>query len=268
MSDDPDLARAIAVLTGDEPPRVWSFIVTIFGDLAQGEGDAMSGRVLARMAEEAGLRPETVRVALHRLRKDGWIDSHRNGRRSSYTLTRFGRAQSAAAAPRIYAPHAPEPGGWTVLLADPGGRGDALGDIASRTDAVPLGTVGLLVPGPVETVEPGLLRICADRIDIPDWVRASTAPDDLRDSFARLADRLGRVDALVALPVPGLRAATVRVLIVHSWRRVLLRHADLPEALFPDDWKGEVCRRRVQGLLTRLPRPALQAIETEAEMGA
>ncbi len=264
MPDPSDLARAIAILTEDDPPRVWSFIITIFGDLAQGEGDAMSGRLLARMAQVAGLKPETVRVALHRLRKDGWIDSHRDGRRSRYTLTAYGRAQSAAAAPRIYADAAPKPRAWTVLIADPNGTDDALAEIAGRTDAVPLGTFGMLVPEPVTPDDRALLRVTSDAVDIPDWVRAATCPDDLKRGYQGLRSRLGCVEPLIAPSAASLESATVRVLVVHSWRRVLLRHADLPTTLFPADWPGEDCRRAVMAILARLPRPRLQVLEAEA----
>ena len=264
MSDAPEPARAIEVLTEGDPPRVWSFIVTLFGDLAQGDGDKMSGRLLARMAEIAGLRPETVRVALHRLRKDGWIDSHRNGRRSLYALTDFGRGQSAAAATRIYAPRAPDPDSCTVLIADPNGAEDALADVASRTDAVPLASFALLVPAPVDSVEPGLLHLRAESARLPDWVRLRACPDDLAAAYDRLFARLRCVKRLAAPEAASLEGAVVRALVVHSWRRVLLRHPDLPAALYPADCKAGACRAAVMDLLVRLPRVPLDRLEAEA----
>lgn len=264
MSNAPDLTRAVAILTENDPPRVWSFVVTVFGDLAQREGDALSGRLLARMADVAGLRPETVRVALHRLRKDGWIDSHRVGRRSDYTLTAFGRAQSAAAAPRIYSDRAPETKEWTVLLANPSEPAAALAEVANRTNAVLLGDAALLVPNSVDEIDNGLLRICSGEVDIPDWVRALAGPEEIKIAYRGLHGRLQRAEPLLPDRDTSLVGATTRVLIVHSWRRVLLRHPDLPAALLPEDWPGEQCRRVVADLLSRLPRPVLDTLETLA----
>ena len=264
MSDTSDPARAIAILTQDAPPRVWSFIVTIFGDLAQGKDDALSGRALARMAETAGLRPETVRVALHRLRKDGWIESRRDGRQSHYALTAFGRSQSAAAAARIYASHAPKVQSWTILVGNPDRTDDTLSDVASFADAVPLGNFGLLIPGEIPSGEDELLRLSARDVSIPAWLRGSVCSEDVQVAYRLLLEKLTRIEPMVGPGATGLSGATLRALLVHSWRRVLLRHPDLPPDLFPPGWCGEECRASVMVLLGRLPRPALSALEAEA----
>ena len=55
--------------------RVWSLMVSLFGDLAQAEGAGIDGPVLSRIMTAMQIRPEATRVALHRLRNDGWIAS-------------------------------------------------------------------------------------------------------------------------------------------------------------------------------------------------
>ena len=52
----------------------------------------------------------------------------------------------------------------------------------------------------------------------------------------------------------------LRSLIVHGWRRLVLKHPDLPPDVYSDAWRGHDCRALVTGLLTRLPRPALSAL--------
>ncbi|TNF22119.1 MAG: PaaX family transcriptional regulator, partial [Rhodobacteraceae bacterium] len=74
-------------LTRDQAPRVWSLLISVFGDLAQDPGARISGLLLRHMTERIGIKPEAMRVAIHRLRKDGWIDSQRHGRTSVYFLT-------------------------------------------------------------------------------------------------------------------------------------------------------------------------------------
>jgi len=48
----------------------------------------------------------------------------------------------------------------------------------------------------------------------------------------------------------------LRVLVVHHWRRLLLRHEDLAMEFFPAGWHGEDCRALVVKLLDRLEKPA------------
>lgn len=121
MLSDPSLP-VIAAFSGLGGQRVWSLMVSLFGDLAQGEGDAIDGPVLSTIMTALDVRPEASRVALHRLRNDGWLQSHKVGRISQHSLTAQGRAESAAASPRIYAapPELTEP--WQMVMTEENGR--------------------------------------------------------------------------------------------------------------------------------------------------
>ena len=96
------LSDAASALTALGSQRVWSLLVTVFGDLAQNEGDVIDGPVLSLLMADIGIKPEATRVALHRLRNDEWIVSTKQGRTSQHSLTARGRRESAAANPRIY----------------------------------------------------------------------------------------------------------------------------------------------------------------------
>jgi len=102
-------------LTDGHTPRVWSLLVTVFGELAQDEGAQISALMLRQICALIGIKPEAMRVALHRLRKDGWIGNQRTGRSSAYFLTDWGRAQSAAASPRIYSAQSMSGHAWLVV---------------------------------------------------------------------------------------------------------------------------------------------------------
>ena len=82
--------------------KVWSFLVTLFGDLAADEGAELSGPLVSRLSTRLGIKPEALRVALHRLRKDGWIDSRREGREARHCLTRSARADTKAVHSVVY----------------------------------------------------------------------------------------------------------------------------------------------------------------------
>ena len=76
--------------------------MTIFGDLAREDNRYISSRTLNRLTAQIGVKPEATRVALHRLRKEDWLESAKFGRESHYRLTDNGRNLSREAAPRIY----------------------------------------------------------------------------------------------------------------------------------------------------------------------
>ena len=262
-SASPTFRACAAALTGDQGHRVWSLIVTIFGDLAQGKGDAISGPLLSQLTGLMGVRPEAMRVALHRLRKDGWIESLREGRASTHFLTGYGRAQSAAASPRIYGTGVPSPDLWHLLIA-----GDTVG--AARLEAflqsddyIALGGQAALAPGPLPDDHGGLLGVETGAVAVPDWLRAQICPEPLMRAYSEcLAAFENVLDCLDrSPPLTGAEAAALRGLVVHSWRRILLRHPDLPPAFFPEGWPGVAARERFSRIMAALPVPDLAVLE-------
>ncbi|WP_212523555.1 PaaX family transcriptional regulator C-terminal domain-containing protein [Actibacterium sp. MT2.3-13A] len=262
---DADFAACITALTGDDTPRVWSLIVTLFGDLAQAPGAEISSPALSRIFAPIGIKPQALRVALHRLRKDGWIDSRKSGRSSLYRLTPSGLEQSAAATPRIYAREVAAPALWHVLLPAPMPQPE----LAETAEALaargyqPLTRGVFLGRGPVPGDCAGFFALAGPAPVLPDWLKSQFGPGDLAAAYRALHGRLDRVAALLPQGVtPGpLETATLRMLVVHSWRRLLLRHPDLPADFFPEGWPGADCRALTHRLLDRLPRPEPCALE-------
>ena len=252
MIPDAAFADLVARLTPAPPPPVWSILVTLFGDLAQVPGTAIDGATLRALTAPMGLSPEAVRTALHRLRRDGWIGSRRAGRGSAHALTAKGRAESAAASPRIYARgQAAERA--AMLLADP----------AAPLPDLPGCRLG---PGLLLTPEGGgpdaLALPVPPGTALPAWMATRLCPPDLRARAADLAAALADVRAQFdTLPPPApLQAAILRVLVVHGWRRVVLRQPPLPDHVFPPDWQGARCRALAHDLLARLPVPDVASL--------
>ncbi len=245
-----------ALLSGGRPHRVWSLIISIFGDMAQGAGMSLSGTHLGQITESLGVRPEAMRVALHRLRKDGWIESRRDGRHSLHALTEFGRRQCAEANPRIYGPGLEPDLALHLLIGEdvsPEAR-RALDAHALTESYMQLGPSLLIGLGPAPRDAEGLLVVDVARIAVPDWVRGRVCPRELVEESQALHEALGHVaGALDGATLSRLETEALRVLLVHSWRRLVFRHPNLPERFFPDDWRGEACRAQVRDLLVRLP---------------
>jgi len=81
---------------------------------------------------------------------------------------------------------------------------------------------------------------------------------ELKDLHAALSF-LGQ-ELSEAGPATPLQAVCLRVLIVHRWRRLILKVPDVPDILFGDDWIGAQTRTLVHDTLARLPRPALSEL--------
>jgi len=242
MTNSRSFSACVDALTGGDAPRVWSLLVTVFGDLGQSSEGRFSGALLRELTEPVGVRPEALRVALHRLRKEGWITSHRTGRRSDHVVTNWGRAEIAAAAPRIYT--ASEPAAQAYLIITEPGQPDASG--------VQLRSGVTLAPAPVEDA------YCTQITDrLPDWMRDRTVSPQTQATAAGLLHNLRNAEAALPKPhmVSPIQRAVLRVLIVHGWRRVALRVPCLPDACLPRDSAIPCCRTRAMALLDILPAP-------------
>lgn len=249
---------AIQALLDLEAPRVWSVLVSIFGDLAHLPGDRIEGPLLTRFTDAMDIKPEAVRVALHRLRNDGWITSEKSGRTAQHGLTEDAlRARNEAAA-SIYARSRDMPQGWQ-LAAIP------QADTALRTALTDRGFVqitprmfvahdGVLAPD-------GVLLTTGKTA--PSWVARDLLSDDLARQLDTLLTALQRVRVSLDGPRSLSDTALLRCLIVHHWRRLVLRHPFLPPALTGPNWVGHQCRDLVCDLLDALPRPSLQALAAE-----
>ncbi len=244
-----DLAQCIDRLTDDQPPRVWSLIVTIFGDMAVDRGQPVSGAVLAEILSPIGIKPEAMRVALHRLRNEDWLEAERQGRQALHRLTEQGRAQSLAAQPRIYDAPQPTSGNWRLaVLAQATSEGVGLrvtpqvALVESGNDDLPQGALVLDLPsGP-----------------LPSWIGLALVP---QETYAAAQDLRVALNSLPDLSgATPLTCAILRTLIVHRWRRIALRLPDLPSAQLGPDWPIALCREAVLARLAELPKPDLSTL--------
>ena len=93
---------------------------------------------------------------------------------------------------------------------------------------------------------------------VPKWVALALADKSLRSEFAVLT-RLTR-QALERLPEDPNKRLLLRLIILHHWRRLVLRQSPLADALLPAEWEGAQARAAVIEALERLPRIAPDAL--------
>ena len=258
--DEAAFGAMAATLTGDQMPRVWSLLVTVFGDIAQGPDDRVSGSLLNALTQMMGIKPEATRVALHRLRKDGWIASARSGRRSDYFLTDTGRAESALASPRIYGLNT-EPGSAWLVLSDPGrpARADQPGDVWIASN------MRITASRPVEP--DAFVTMLGASDALPAWMLEKLCEDRIVQAMEQFWQQLNRLENALSgqAELSGLQITALRVLIVHGWRRIILKTPDLPGYVFPPDWRGADCRQVMIRLLEQLPKQQIATLEDLAQ---
>lgn len=236
--------------------RVWSLMVTIFGDLAQPDGSTIDGPVLSAIMAEVDVRPEAVRVALHRLRNDGWIASQKQGRTRRHALTLTSREETLQASARIYASPTDREANWQLILLEDSST-LTRDEMALRgfTPVLPRVYLG----GPNACAPTSALTVNGNAA--PSWLRQQMAPQMLEDEYSALIPVLQNVERALSHNRPNhLQTAVLRCLIVHNWRRIVLRHPALPLTLLPENWAGQRCHMLVDKLLRDLPRPPLSHI--------
>lgn len=261
---DEEFQSAIRILAGSDAPRVWSLIVTVFGDLAQKQGDAISGPMLGDILSPVGVRPEAMRVALHRLRNEGWIETSKRGREALHRLSTTGLDQSSAASGRIYAPAQEAVHEWHVLCYP----SVLSSDEHSRTGRFEKGGYVAIAPrvylanGPLARRDVDALALEGNISDVPDWLSQSLAPRPLISAFKDLSAAIQLMDIQGEI-VDGLtpcQIATLRALVVHRWRKLVLKLPNVPDLLFGAEFAGTICREHVMQALQQLPRPPLSSL--------
>jgi phenylacetic acid degradation operon negative regulatory protein len=232
------------------PMRAGSLIVTIYGDAIVPRGGSLWLGSLLEIVAGFGVEPGLVRTAISRLVADGWFERTRIGRNSYYRLSATGAAEFATATARIYrADHPAWSGEMDIAIittADAVGRGthrdrmlrEGYGQAAinvmlrpgegGANESTPQGDVIRLItrPGNTETAR-ALARACwqLDELDV-----------SYRHFLKVFAPVLAEIEGRVSLD--DAQAFQLRTLLIHDWRRIVLRDPQLPAAMLPADWSG------------------------------
>lgn len=211
------LAPVIAALHAEGRPRVWSLVITVFGDSVQPRGGSIATVRLQRLLERVGVTSGTLRTALSRLRRDGWVEAERDGRHSRYRLSAEGLARFAPATARIYAPPSDAPvAEWTLCQG-------------CEAAGFPVAPGLRLLPGPPP--EGAALAVTGQLSALAPAARETLLPPEQQAAIAALLSDIAALDGQSLAP---LDAAAARTLLVHRWRRLVLRWPEPPAELLPE----------------------------------
>jgi phenylacetic acid degradation operon negative regulatory protein len=242
-------------------PRGKSLIATVFGDALQPHGGGAWLGGLIRILGPMGLSERVVRSSVFRLVRDELLSATQTGRRSFYALTPTGKQQFQAAAQRIYAVRDTRwDGAWTQAWLSnglPEAERDYLRQELSWRGFAPLGPNLLVHAGAIlETTEQTINGLGLNgrvSVLISDDSNASSPHAIAQalvketwplDSLAKQYQAFMRAFEPVraAMQNPGdldpASCFALRILLIHDYRRVVLRDPMLPADLLNSDWPG------------------------------
>ncbi len=259
MNRLPAIDQLVSDFAGQRRIRAGSLIITVYGDAIAPRGGTVWLGSLIRLLEAFGLNQRLVRTSVFRLVRDGWLSAEQIGRRSYYSLTESGRFRFENAYRRIYTgPLADWDGSWCIVITS---LIDAPLRDTIRKELEWLG-FGVIANGIMAHPAPDLavLRTVLGDLEVSDEIllmHASTETlpggraqrrlvehawdlGELAAAYTRFLDQFRPVYAALegARELDPEQAFQARILLMHEYRRILLRDPKLPTDLLPAHWPG------------------------------
>lgn len=233
-----------------------SVVFDLFGDYIRYSGGQIKLAGLTALLSDFGIEPPTVRVVMSRLRKEGWLDTSRDGRETiyalndrSYQLLDEGRARIFRRPANAWA------GRWTMVIyqvpeSDRATRERlrkklawlGFGQLSSSTWISPHDLFAEVKT--LATTESAaaidLLQCETDDLDVDR--RFASRCWDLEQLSLDYTEFIAQYDAMDAPEVnarkEGRTAFLERMSIIRDFRRFPFRDPQLPRELQPANWPG------------------------------
>lgn len=267
----PQLITARAAESGGAESSRW-LLLTILGEFVLPGGGSVWTQTLVRAMGLLGTRDKAARQAIARMHERDWLDRHRVGRQTRWSLTDDAVRLLESGAERIYGFGSTArdwDGRWVILFASvPNDKRKQRYEMGVGLNWAGFGSLGngtWLSPWTQqESVAVGLLNDLS--IDASSFV-AELGQVGSASALAQSAWDLPEIRtqyrhflADTATPpiadAEGAQAAAQLVALVHRWRKFPLIDPDLPAALLPTDWPGGAAAERFTKLRGALLGPA------------
>lgn len=246
-----------------------SLIISIFGDAILPRGGKIWLGSLLQLTEPLNLNERLVRTSVFRLVKEDWLQTETVGRRADYSITLSGKRRFAEASRQIYAADALVwDKNWRLILVVGDvdiklrerikralfwqGFGRLGSDCFVHPSADLAKVLDTLVSEGLAEALPHLMPMQAadSRSGLAatgvDLVQCAWRLDTLADAYSSFVStylpilaELRRHGQTEIMPSD---AFLLRILLIHDYRRLLLRDPELPQVLLPHDWSGQMAR--------------------------
>lgn len=283
MKNAPAFENLVDNFQQQQPVRAGSLIITIFGDIIAPRGGTIWLGSLINLLSPLGLNERLIRTSVSRLSKDSWISPQQVGRKSYYSITPSGQHRFDTATPHIYAG---PPTGWDqrwcmVILPD---------SLKSKKDLIKkqLGWLGfgslsrnsLVHPMPDRTALEKTLNfleirdqvVLVEKADLgktsdealTKLIRTCWDLEQLRNKYLGF---IGQFQPLQdSVPKTPEQAVLTRILMIHQYRKILLRDPLLPSVMMPAGWEGikahDLCVQLYQRMLLSSEKFINETLET------
>lgn len=286
MSAKIQVTKLVQEFQQRRPVRAASMIITIYGDVIHPRADNVWLGSLMTLVAPMGINERLVRTSAYRLVQESWLQADKVGRRSYYRITDAGLRRFRQAFEQVYKMEDDDwSGNWCLALLSqlqPDLRLKVreelkwlgFGNLSPTVMEHPRFTPEQLNPmlqewgaaddvivmqaQPVQTHHVKALR---------NQVRESWNLDALGLRYKRFLetfrplwqglkkhDDLSREECLLA-----------RLLLIHEYRKILLRDPLLPDELLPNDWEGRSAKRLCRDLYLALYIRADQFLDHHLE---
>lgn len=247
MALSPPILNLLKQFHARKPARIWSLIVTLYGDAIVPRGGSLWIGCLIEIMALFRIDAGHVRTAVSRLSSDGWLASTKRGRASYYRLSRSGEDEFLQATQRIYSAVPMRHGDLQVAAIGPAAEdAAALRSELKTSGYVPLSPTFYAGLGELPEAlghRAGLFLLTPRAQDRHSLAEAAFRIGEVSKAYGEFIADFSALAAWLEHSAPKDDEALVaRTLLIHSFRRVVLRDPGLPPELLPQDWKGEAAR--------------------------
>jgi phenylacetic acid degradation operon negative regulatory protein len=263
--------------------KAGSLIISVFGDAILPRGGEIWLGGLINLLAPLDLNERLIRTTVFRLVKDEWLTTQTQGRRTDYKLSTSGWRRFEEASKQIYAANAPHwDQRWRLVMLvselSPKDRErlrrafywQGFGEINTNCFIHPSADLSavfdaLRVDGMTHVLSHLMPLVAAQprlgqSANNADMVHSAWDLAQLSESYIEFVKIYQSIlDALVKSKKSNIddeSAFLTRTLLIHDFRRLLLRDPELPEVLLPAKWPGQTARMLTKALYQHLLVPS------------
>lgn len=262
---NPKLKQAVDDFIQSEALSGTSLVMTIFGDSIFHRGGVVSLASLIQLMEVFGFNERSVRTAVFRLVQNGWLISEKIGRTSYYRITESSRQRFMTADQKIYSfRHHEWDQKWDLVLLSSVELENKVNlkkelewigfaNIATNVMAYPgcdqLKLQNLLLnlkmTDQVVIFKAETLQFWQESFPtIKRMVEINWPINELHQRYEKFIGDFREFLNLInqSDDMSSSQAFQIRILLIHQYRRILLKDPNLPFELLPSNWLSLIAR--------------------------
>ncbi|MDQ9009611.1 phenylacetic acid degradation operon negative regulatory protein PaaX [Acinetobacter gerneri] len=268
---NPKIKQSIDDFIRHEALSGTSLIMTVMGDSIFHRGGSISLASLIQLMDVLGLTERSVRTAVFRLVQNGWLISEKIGRTSYYKITESSRQRFINADQKIYNIIHPEwDQKWDLVLLS-SVELDAKATLKKELEWLGFANIATNVmayPGCDQQKLQNLILnlnmldqvvlFKAETLDlwkesyptVKKMVETNWPVLELKNKYEKFTQDFREIFILLEneSEIDPMQAFQIRTLLIHQYRRILLKDPDLPYELLPTDWSALVAQNLCNNL--------------------